>query len=91
MMRKAPFITEQISRSLYIEMKVSILLIEMLAASPLLKKLPETGSLEETIQDEILFKIATEERATSNLDHMAFLYPNEGVKASKTGYYDLTG
>ena len=72
-------------------MKVSILLIEMLAASPLLKKLPETGSLEEKIQDEIFNKKATEVWTTSNLDHMAFLYPNEGVKASKTGYYDLTG
>ena len=44
-------------------MKVSILLIKILAASPLLTNLPEMGSPEEAIQDEILFKIATEELA----------------------------
>ena len=66
-------------------MKVSILLIEILAASPLLTKLPETSSPEEAIQDEILFKIATEELATWH-----FLaadaekpMPNDSVKTLK--------
>ena len=66
-------------------MKVSILLIEILAASPLLTNLPEIGSPEEAIQNEILFKIATEELATWH-----FLaadaekpMPNDSVKTLK--------
>ena len=66
-------------------MKVSILLIEILAASPLLTNLPETGSPEEAIQDEILFKIATEELATWHFlaTDAEKPMPNESVKTLK--------
>ena len=66
-------------------MKVSILLIEILAASPLLKNLPEIGSPEEAIQGEILFKIATEELATWHLFAADAEKPmaNESVKTLK--------
>ena len=67
-------------------MKVSILLIEILAASPLLTNLPEIGNPEEAFQDEILFKIATEELATWHLfaANAEKPMPNESVKTLKS-------
>ena len=68
-------------------MKISVLLIEILAASPLLTILPEiqVGSPEEAIQDEILFKIATEELATWHLfaADAEKPMPNDSVKTLK--------
>ena len=66
-------------------MKVSILLIEILAASPLITNLPEKGYPEEAFQDEILFKIATEELATWHLFAADAEKPmaNESVKTLK--------